>query len=69
MSINPCKDCSDRHSLCHSTCEKYITWKKEHDELQAKIRAEKDLYHSLWESSRYSQSKRRRRRPYADNRS
>ncbi len=69
MSINPCKGCEDRHYLCHSTCEKYIAWKQEHDELKAKIKAEKNLNHSLWCSSRHSYTKDRRRRPYADNRS
>lgn len=69
MSINPCKGCEERHYLCHSTCEKYITWRKEYDELQAKIKAERDLYYSLWKASRHNPNKDRRRRPYADNRS
>lgn len=25
----PCKDCKDRHSGCHSECEKYKTYKDE----------------------------------------
>lgn len=24
----PCYDCSDRAAGCHSTCEKYIEWRK-----------------------------------------
>lgn len=27
----PCKDCTDRVLLCHSTCEKYLTWKEKRD--------------------------------------
>ena len=29
--IAPCKDCSDRILLCHSTCEKYLAWKYKQD--------------------------------------
>ena len=24
----PCKNCEDRHEACHSSCEKYRTWKE-----------------------------------------
>ena len=27
-STPPCKDCEDRHTTCHSTCEKYAEYKK-----------------------------------------
>ena len=63
-----CKDCPDRHYLCHSDCERYLKWKQEHDELQAKIQAEKRLNNDLWQSSRHNNRRDRRRRPYADNR-
>ena len=33
----PCKDCVDREPSCHSSCEKYISWKKEFDEQKATI--------------------------------
>lgn len=23
----PCKDCTERHSVCHDTCIRYIVWK------------------------------------------
>ena len=29
--ICPCKDCTDRIFLCHSMCEKYKAWRREHD--------------------------------------
>lgn len=63
-----CKDCTERHYLCHSTCDRYLKWKQEQAELKAKIKAEKELYKSLWQASRHNPDKhRRRRRPYADN--
>lgn len=34
----PCKDCPDRHTLCHSTCEKYIAFNKYREEVRAKKR-------------------------------
>lgn len=30
----PCKNCSDRHTMCHSTCEKYLKFKKQNDEIR-----------------------------------
>lgn len=30
----PCKNCSDRHMSCHSTCEKYLKFKKQNDEIR-----------------------------------
>ena len=30
----PCKNCSDRHMTCHSTCEKYLKFKKQNDEMR-----------------------------------
>lgn len=32
----PCKDCTDRHYKCHSTCENYIQFKKESDRIRDK---------------------------------
>ena len=29
-----CKDCTERHVGCHSTCEKYISEKAENDRLR-----------------------------------
>ena len=31
MILSPCKDCTDRHIGCHSTCEKYIDFRKRCD--------------------------------------
>lgn len=27
MNKVPCKDCVDRHTLCHSSCQRYIEYK------------------------------------------
>lgn len=27
----PCKDCKDRHMLCHSSCSKYLAYAAERD--------------------------------------
>ena len=35
---NCCKDCPDRFIGCHSTCERYISAKKEHDRLMKEYR-------------------------------
>ena len=29
-----CKGCQKRYPGCHSKCETYLEWKKEHDELK-----------------------------------
>lgn len=39
--IHCCKDCTDRQIGCHSTCEKYIQSKEEHEEKRAFLREQK----------------------------
>lgn len=56
---NPCRDCEERYAGCHATCEKYITWKKEYDALQAKVRAEKEL---MWTADEAREAGFRRRK-------
>lgn len=46
MKINlngPCKGCEERTEFgaCHSTCEKYIGWKKQVEEYNRKVKAHK----------------------------
>ena len=38
----PCKDCTERHPLCHAECPKYIAYRAERDEMcrQRKIHRE-----------------------------
>ena len=32
----PCKDCPDRHSVCHDSCERYQTFRRELVEISRK---------------------------------
>lgn len=41
--VCPCKGCVDRALMCHSVCEKYIAWKKEHVRI-AKIQRQQKPY-------------------------
>lgn len=31
MDEPPCQNCADRTQNCHSSCERYLTWKNERD--------------------------------------
>lgn len=65
----PCKDCPDRVVGCHSTCEKYIEFRKYRDEYLAWKQKENKLLDDLYHTSRHSKTQKMRRgRPYADNR-
>lgn len=59
----PCKDCPDRHYLCHSTCEKYREFRKHRDFILEQKRKEQQLIDDLWASSRHN-NRRKHRRPY-----
>ena len=49
MSIkSPCKDCFERTVGCHSTCENYISFKKEWDARQEQIRDTKKKEYAYW---------------------
>ena len=39
----PCKNCPDRHSKCHSECEKYKKFIAENEKRKSCMRAENDL--------------------------
>jgi hypothetical protein len=39
----PCKDCPDRHELCHAHCEKYIEYRKQLDEVREKRMMEAEI--------------------------
>lgn len=43
MNKAPCKDCPDRRVGCHSTCEKYLAFRKERDELNEKTYKQKEV--------------------------
>lgn len=42
--IRTCKNCTERHVGCHSTCKAYKLEKQRHEENQARIRQEKASY-------------------------
>ena len=42
----PCKNCSDRHPICHDTCKKYQTFKVKHEEEKQKSQMYTDEYRS-----------------------
>lgn len=60
MSNNTCLNCKDRHENCHSTCEKYLKFKKELEEINEAKRKHYDLKNYFY-SDRYRNSKKRRR--------
>lgn len=45
--IRCCKDCKERHPACWDSCEKYKAEKAEYDELNARIRKDKELKSGL----------------------
>jgi hypothetical protein len=46
--FSPCYGCKDRHDLCHSECEDYLTFRKKKDEENARRREDSDIGHALW---------------------
>ena len=63
----PCKDCPERHYLCHSECEKYLEYKKQNDALREQRLKESQTNHDIYSTYQFTK-KKKRRRPYADNR-
>ena len=53
----PCKDCPDRHTLCHSTCEKYIEYNKYREEVRAKKREFYEKEYEFFESRKKGRRK------------
>lgn len=49
MQRPPCYKCEERHELCHSHCEKYLKWKKEHDAEREAIRKDAKIGHAMCE--------------------
>ena len=53
----PCKGCTDRVLCCHSTCEKYLTCRKEQDSLINT--REKELILRRWDYGTYQRKSRK----------
>ena len=66
--VNPCLDCEDRAVGCHSTCEKYISWKVQEDKRKEVIAKNKNhdvdeyRYEMLTGIYRTYEKKRRQKR-------
>lgn len=60
-SVAPCKDCTDRHEYCHGTCERYLKWKKENDDITAEANVK---YHAECGSDAFLKGKRSRFRAF-----
>ena len=49
---SPCKNCPERHKLCHSECEKYAVFAAEKERIRAKRMKECDEFSFIMESRR-----------------
>ena len=60
----PCKDCPNRQVGCHSTCEKYIEYKKESDRLreERRVRCEANQFIREENERKYKRTKNYKRR-------
>ena len=60
---SPCHECQERHDLCHSDCEKYLSFRSKKD-LENSLRREHiSINFALSELHRHSASSRKQRRP------
>ena len=57
-----CKDCQDRHPKCHSTCEKYKSFKEELEKEKAIIQPLKEAQYNMTAYKKEVYEKYRRRR-------
>jgi hypothetical protein len=57
----PCKDCPTRHYLCHSTCEKYLEFRRCREEFLERKHKQNQLENDLWAVSRHH----KKYRPYS----
>lgn len=47
---SPCKNCPERHTLCHSKCEKYAVFAAEKERIRANRMKECDEFSFIMES-------------------
>ena len=57
----PCKDSSSRNILCHSNCELYKKWVKEHIEKNKEIK-EKIRFENFLDTQEIKRSKRKQKK-------
>lgn len=49
---SPCKDCANRHTACHDSCEKYKEWRARYQAQQQHLDVNKNRFESPWTASR-----------------
>lgn len=59
--MSPCKDCLERSATCHSTCEKYIDYRKQKDDEMMRRRAQCEL-DNYFRNQQKERAKRRLRK-------
>lgn len=52
MEMAPCKDCPDRHTACHGSCDKYKQWKERHTAQQQHLKETGNRFSTLMTESR-----------------
>ena len=57
----PCKDCISRNIFCHSNCELYKKWAKEHIEKNKEIK-EKIQFENFLDTQEIKRSKRKQKK-------
>lgn len=50
--ISPCKDCTERHTACHGSCEKYKEWHERYQAQQKHLADSKSSWQIPWSSAR-----------------
>nr|DAE63290.1 MAG TPA: hypothetical protein [Caudoviricetes sp.] len=52
----PCKNCPERHTLCHSDCVKYIAFREERDRINREKDRDNRVYrnHRRWTPRRFN---------------
>ena len=45
---NFCKDCKERHTACHDTCDVYTKWLKEYRERERQEKVKRKEYRDLF---------------------
>lgn len=48
----PCRNCADRNISCHSSCEKYVDFRKQLDDFNIKLKKQKEDYRERHNSVR-----------------
>jgi hypothetical protein len=48
----PCRECKERHTACHDSCEKYLSWQEEKNSYREKERRDKNAPSETWSYTR-----------------